>query len=116
MDTKATSNTMYTAEKIRDITVQKLDADKAEEIHVIDLEGKTDIARYMIIASGLSMRHVKSLADNLSQELKIHTSDGFNIEGLNTGKWVLIDIKDVIVHIFQPETRLQYDIDKLWDN
>ncbi|XP_018377635.1 PREDICTED: putative malate transporter YflS [Trachymyrmex cornetzi] len=103
-------------EEIRDIIVQKLDADKAEEIHVIDLKGKTDIALYMIIASELSMRHVKSLADNLSQELKNHISDDFNIEGLNTGKWVLIDVKDVIVHIFQPEIRSQYDIDKLWNN
>lgn len=91
-----------------------LDDNKAEDIVTIDLKGKTSIANYMVIASGTSNRHVASLADKLKYELK---KQGFTAssEGEEKANWVLIDAFDVIIHIFCPEVRDFYNLEKMWN-
>ncbi|MBQ8750136.1 MAG: ribosome silencing factor [Alphaproteobacteria bacterium] len=92
-----------------------LDNNKAEDIVTIDLKGKTSIANYMVIASGTSNRHVASLADKLKYELK---QKGYSAtsEGEEKANWVLIDAFDVIVHIFCPEVRDFYNLEKMWNS
>lgn len=95
--------------------IQKtLDDNKAEDIVTIDLKGKTSIANFMVIASGTSNRHVASLADKLKIELK---KNGYSSssEGEEKANWVLIDAFDVIVHIFCPEVREFYNLEKMWN-
>jgi ribosome-associated protein len=91
-----------------------IDDSKGEEIVSIDLEGKTAIADAMIIASGRSRRHVGAIADKLIKTLKEKGHKGLKVEGQSTGEWVLLDIGDVIVHIFQPEIRDFYNLEKMW--
>ena len=97
-----------------DFITESLDDSKSEEIVTIDLEGKTAIADAMIIASGRSRRHVGAIADKLIKQLKEQGYKGLKIEGQNTGEWVLLDAGDVIVHIFQPEIRDFYNLEKMW--
>ena len=101
------------AEKILDIITKSLDDGKANDVVVIDLQGKTSIANYMVVASGTSQRHVASLADQIQMKLK---AAGYKstIEGEEKADWVLIDAFDVIVHIFKPEVREFYSIEKMW--
>ncbi len=91
-----------------------LDDSKGEDIVTIDLEGKTAIADAMIIASGRSRRHVGALADKLIKVLKEQGHQRVKVEGQSTGEWVLLDAGDVIVHIFQPEIRDFYNLEKMW--
>ena len=102
-----------TAQKILDIVKKSLDDGKAEDISVIDLEGKSSIANYMVVASGTSNRHVASLAENLQLKLK---EQGFKSisEGEEKADWILIDAYDVIIHIFKPEVRSFYSLEKMW--
>ena len=90
-----------------------LDDNKAENVVVIDLEGKTSLANQMIVASGTSNRHVASIADKLLEALK---KAGYKAtaEGTEKADWVLIDAFDVIVHIFRPEVREFYNLEKMW--
>ncbi len=97
-----------------DFITQSLDDSKGEEIVTIDLEGKTAIADAMIVASGRSRRHVGAIADKLIKQLKEQGYKGLKIEGQNVGEWVLLDAGDVIVHIFQPEIRDFYNLEKMW--
>ena len=101
------------AEKILDIITKSLDDGKANDVVVIDLQGKTSIANYMVVASGTSQRHVASLADQIQMKLK---AAGYKstTEGEEKADWVLIDAFDVIVHIFKPEVREFYSIEKMW--
>ncbi len=101
------------AEKILEIITKSLDDGKANDVVVIDLQGKTSIANYMVVASGTSQRHVASLADQIQMKLK---ASGYKstIEGEEKADWVLIDAFDVIVHIFKPEVREFYNIEKMW--
>lgn len=94
--------------------VSALDEDKAEEIVSVDLAGKTSIADYMVIASGMSGRHVGALAEKLSQSLKDEGMEIGAIEGKDQCEWVLLDTGDVIVHLFKPEAREHYNLEKLW--
>lgn len=102
------------AEDILQIVKTSLDDGKAEDIVVIDLAGKSSIANYMVVASGNSNRHVASLAENLQIKLK---ENGFQsvVEGEEKADWVLIDAYDVIVHIFRPEVRAFYSLEKMWE-
>lgn len=94
---------------------QKLIDGKAEDLVTIDLTGKTDIADYMIIASGRSSKHTSSLAEILARDLKIQGFDKkMSIEGTANGEWVLLDLGDIIVHIFKPEIRQLYNLEKMW--
>ena len=91
-----------------------LDDAKAEDITTIDLNGKTSIGDYMVIASGRSQRHVGALADQLLKKLKDEGFGRARVEGLPHADWVLIDTGDVITHIFRPEVREFYNLEKMW--
>ena len=111
---KTTENkTKNEAEEILKIVVDTWDDGKAEDLVVIDLQGKSSIANQMVIASGTSQRHVASLAEKVQEKLK--ASGHFSIsEGEEKADWVLIDAFDVIVHIFKPEVREFYNLEKMW--
>ncbi len=91
-----------------------LDDDKAEEVVQIDLRGKSEIGDYMVIASGRSTRQVAAIAENLTDRLKSAFGLVSKVEGKETGDWVLIDAGDVIVHVFRPEVREFYQLEKMW--
>lgn len=92
-----------------------LEDHKAEEIVVIELAGKSDIADYMVIASGRSGRQVATMAEHLVQVAKTHGIVGARPEGLKQADWVLLDAGDVIVHLFRPEVREFYNLEKMWN-
>jgi ribosome-associated protein len=91
-----------------------LDADKAEDIIAIDLTGKSSIADYMVIASGRSARQLASMAQHLDEKLTKAGISKVNVEGMTQGEWVLLDGGDVIVHLFKPEIRRFYNLEKMW--
>lgn len=91
-----------------------LEDDKAEDVVQIDLRGKTAMGDYMVIASGRSTRQVSAMAEKLIDRLKHDFGRLARIEGKDTGDWVLIDTGDVIVHIFRPEVREFYQLEKMW--
>ena len=99
---------------IEQAVLAKLDEDKAQDIVLIDLKGKSPMADTMIVASGRSHRHVGALADHLLRTLKENGMGRAKVEGLPHCDWVLIDAGDVIVHLFRPEVRLFYNIEKIW--
>lgn len=95
--------------------VQKsLNDDKALDVVVIDLGGKTTIADFLVIASGSSQRQVGAMADHLRERLKAKGVQGIAVEGANQCDWVLIDTGDIIVHLFRPEVREFYNLEKMW--
>ena len=94
--------------------VDRLDEDKAQDIVCIDLKGKSSVADTLIIASGRSHRHVGALADHVLRALKDAGHGKAKVEGLPACDWVLIDVGDVVVHIFRPEVRSFYNIEKIW--
>ena len=96
------------------LVMHSLDEDQAQDVVSIPLEGKSSIADHMVIASGRSSRHVSAVADKLLQSLKTQGSGAVKVEGLAQADWVLIDAGDVIVHIFRPEVRSFYNLEKLW--
>lgn len=93
---------------------QSLDDDKGEDIVVIDLHGKSDIADFMVIASGRSTRQVAAMAEHLRDRIKQAGHGAPRVEGLTQGDWVLVDAGDVIVHLFRPEVRSFYNLEKMW--
>jgi len=97
-----------------DIIKESLDDAKAEDIVVIDIRGKSSIADYMVVASGRSHRHVGAVADQISKALHENGFKKGRIEGLPHCDWVLVDAGDVIIHIFRPEVREFYNIEKMW--
>jgi ribosome silencing factor RsfS/YbeB/iojap len=94
---------------------QSLDDSKAEDVVVIDLKGKSAFADYMVIASGRSTRQVVAIAENLADKLKQSGRGYTPVEGKQTGDWVLVDAGDVVVHIFRPEPRAFYALEKMWE-
>ena len=103
-----------TSEELLGHIVTSLDQDKAEEIVQIDLRGKTSIGDYMVIASGRSTRPVTAMAEKLVDRLKQEYGRACKVEGKDPGDWVLVDTGDVIVHIFRPEVREFYQLEKMW--
>ncbi len=93
---------------------QSLSKNKAEEITVINLKKKTSIADYMIICTGTSNRHITALSNYLSEDLKKLNLNMLNIEGRKSGDWIVVDIGDVIVHLFRGEVREYYNLEKMW--
>ena len=91
-----------------------MDEDQAQDIVVIDLKGKSAMADTIVIASGRSARHVSSMADHLLRAIKDAGFGKANVEGLPGADWVLIDALDIIVHLFRPEVRSFYNIEKIW--
>ena len=100
--------------ELQRVILTKLDDDKAEDVVVIDLQGKSQLADAIVVASGRSQRHVAALADHLQRALKDAGFGRSQVEGLPQADWVLIDAGDVIVHLFRPEVRAFYQIEKIW--
>lgn len=108
------SNSTLDSKGILDLISTSLDNNKAEDIVAIDLQGKSDIADYMVVATGRSNRHIASLADHLQFELKAKGLNRISVEGVTGSEWVLLDAGDVIVHLFPEELRSVYNLEKLW--
>ena len=96
------------------LILHQLDEDQAQETISIPLAGKSNIADHMVIASGRSTRHVSAIADKLAQRIKQETGHPVRVEGLPAADWVLIDAGDVIVHLFRPEVRSFYNLERMW--
>lgn len=106
--------TEHTPEEIRDTIVTSLEENKAEDIITVSLQGKSAIADYMVIASGRSSRHVVGLSNHISESLAKAGMGKGRFEGKENGDWVLGDTGDVIIHLFRPEVREFYNIEKIW--
>lgn len=102
------------SEDLEALVMKILDDDKAEDIVSIDLTGKSSVTDYMVIASGRSNRHVGAVADHLITALRDAGWDKPRVEGLSNCDWVLLDAGDVVVHLFRPEVRSFYDLEKMW--
>ncbi|MCE2993788.1 MAG: ribosome silencing factor [Alphaproteobacteria bacterium] len=102
------------AKALIELIAKHLEDDKAEQIEILDLEGKADFAYFIVIASGRSSKHIASTADKLADTLKEKGIQNIGIEGQAGGNWVLLDAHDVIVHLFRPEVRSEYEIEKIW--
>ena len=100
--------------KIKKLIQKSLNKNKANNIVTIDLKRKSYIADYMIVASGTSSRHLQSLSENLVNELKKSGLENCKIEGYESNDWKLVDAIDIIVHLFHPEKRSFYDLEKMW--
>ncbi|KXF76365.1 ribosome-associated protein IOJAP [Paramesorhizobium deserti] len=96
------------------MVLASLEDSKAESIVSIDIRGKSALGDYMVIASGRSHRHVAAVADQLLRTLKDAGYGNAKVEGLTNGDWVLIDTGDIIIHLFRPEVREFYNIEKMW--
>jgi ribosome-associated protein len=102
------------ADKTLKLILSRLDDMKAEETVTIDLRGKSAFSDYMIVTSGRANRHVGAIAENVAKSLKENGIKGLHIEGLPNCDWVLIDSGDVILHVFRPEVREFYNLERLW--
>ncbi|MDB6182675.1 ribosome silencing factor [Paracoccus fistulariae] len=103
-----------TSDQLLASILTSLEDDKAEDIVTIDLRGRSSIADHMVIASGRSTRQVAAIAEKLADRFKQQTGRTARIEGKDAGDWVLIDTDDVIVHVFRPEVREFYQLEKMW--
>ena len=103
----------FSSAELLQFVITSLEDDKAEDIINIDLKGKTSIADSMIIASGRSTRQVAAIADHLYRKLK-HGPNGCKLEGMEKADWVLLDAGSIIIHIFRPEVRTFYNLEKMW--
>jgi ribosome-associated protein len=102
------------AGSIHELILDQLDEDQAQELVTIPLEGKSSIADHMVIASGRSTRQVAAMATKLAERLKKEGHGSPRIEGLPAADWVLIDAGDVVVHLFRPEVRSFYNLERMW--
>ena len=100
--------------KLKQLIEKTLNQNKAKNIISINLKGKSSIADYMIIASGSSSRHIQSLSEIIVKKLQESSLGKYSIEGKTSNDWKLIDTIDIIVHIFHPEKRKFYDLEKMW--
>jgi ribosome-associated protein len=96
------------------VVLTSLEDSKGEEIASINITGKSSLADYMVVASGRSARHVAAIADRLVDDLKQAGGANIRVEGLPAADWVLIDTGDIIVHVFRPEVRAFYNLEKMW--
>ncbi|MBA2770791.1 MAG: ribosome silencing factor [Sphingomonas sp.] len=101
-------------DQLHKLVLQSLDDDQAVEVVTIPLEGKSSIADHMVIASGRSTRQVASMASKLAEKIKSERGRSPRIEGLPAADWVLIDADDVVVHLFRPEVRSFYNLERMW--
>lgn len=107
-------NGFLPADFAAEIVRQSLEDDKAEDIVSIDIRGRSSLADMMIIASGRSQRHVGALADHVMRKLKDAGASGVRVEGLPAADWVVLDAGDLIVHLFRPEVRSFYNLERMW--
>lgn len=103
-----------TVEALLKLALDRLDDDQADNVVVVNLIGKSSIADYMVIASGRSVRHVGSMAEHLAFELRGAGVKNLGIEGMPQADWVVIDGRDVIIHLFRPDVRRFYNLEKMW--
>ena len=101
---------------LTDQIVQKLDDNKAENIRLLDIRGKSSFADWMVIATGTSTRHVVALAHHLVQDLKSKDRRPLNDFTRTDGQWAVVDLGDIIVHLFTSDTRALYDLESLWQS
>ena len=101
-------------EQLVKVAVATLEDMKGQDITIIDVRGKTSVTDFMVIASGSSSRHVKSLVDNVLEKVKEQGVRPLGSEGLDTGEWALLDLGDVVVHVMLPTARQFYDLERLW--
>ena len=99
---------------LKSVVIDTLDLNKAQDIVTIDLKDKSSMADYMIIASGTSSRHIQSLSEQVLEKLKINGIKNSKIEGKESSDWKLVDGIDLIIHIFHPEKRKFYELEKIW--
>ncbi|MCX4187589.1 ribosome silencing factor [Methylophaga sp. OBS4] len=102
------------AEQLKLLVIDALEDIKAEDIQVLDVTEMTDVTDIMIIATGKSTRQVKALANEVVMQAKAAGIQPLGVEGENIGEWALVDLGDVIAHIMTPQTRLTYNLEKLW--
>jgi ribosome-associated protein len=102
------------SEALVKLAIDALEEIKAQDITTIDVRGKTSITDFMLIASGTSSRHVKSLVDNVLEKAKEQGVRPLGSEGLDSGEWALLDLGDVVVHVMLPTARQFYDLERLW--
>ena len=105
---------MTTSDALLATILKSLEDDKAEDIVQVNLRGKTEIGDYMVICTGRSTRQVSAIAEKLAQRVKDDFGRTPKVEGKDVGDWVLIDTGDVIVHVFRPEVREFYQLEKMW--
>jgi ribosome-associated protein len=108
------TSSLDTSRRLLAIVEKSLDDDKAEDLVVIDLHGKSSMADFMVIASGRSQRQLGAMADHLMVKLKQLGVSKIGIEGAGVGDWVLLDGGDIVVHLFRPEVRRFYNLEKMW--
>ncbi len=111
---KATPMTEDRSDALHALVMQQLDDDQAQDIVTIDLEGKSSMADHMVVASGRSTRQVASIAQKLAEKIKQDGYGPIRLEGLPAADWVVIDAGDVVVHLFRPEVRSFYTIERMW--
>ena len=99
---------------LKQIVINTLDANKAQDIISIDLKDKSSMADFMIVASGNSSRHIQALSEQVLEKLKDNGIENSKIEGKDSNEWKLVDGIDLIVHIFHPEKRKFYELEKMW--
>jgi ribosome-associated protein len=102
------------AEEIKTVALNALDDLKAKDVVTLDVRGLTGVTDFMVVGTGTSNRHVKSLATNVSVELKKQGCKPLGIEGGQVADWMLVDAGDVVVHVMSPEARDFYDLERLW--
>ena len=102
-------------DELQQLVISSLEDYKAVDILVIDVSGKSPLTERMVIASGNSTRHVKSMAEHLIVNAKAAGNPPLGVEGAGEGEWVLVDLNDVIVHLMLPQTRAFYNLEKLWE-
>lgn len=114
MNKEVTMSDLSLSKKMAAIAIDALEDRKGEDVHTIDISSISTIADYFIIASGTNINQVQALADNVQEMLG---REGFltkNVEGYDSGKWILLDFGDIIVHVFDSENRLFYDLERIW--
>jgi ribosome-associated protein len=111
---RSTGSSDEAAVRALQLVLESLEDSKAEDIVTINIAGKSALGDFMVVVSGRSSRHVAAIADHLTTDLKHEGFGNARVEGLETGDWVLIDTGDVIIHIFRPEIREFYNIEKMW--
>ena len=111
---KKTTSESVSSEGLLALVLASLDEDKAEDVVTIDLAGKSEMADQMIVCSGRSSRQVSAISEKLADRIKKETGYISKLEGKGPGDWVLVDAGDVVVHVFRPEVREFYQLEKMW--